>query len=226
MVLSPAEAALRLKISERRVRALLEEGRIPAQRVSGRWVIQDADVSRYQPGNPAGRPLSEKSAWELIRHARNAVAHGMAGRDLSPVAKHRLNQRLARLQDSPDPVAVIRSLLAKRAEKAEFSSSLDDLVYLREDQRIHISGVSHPDSGLLSNSELEAYVSRKDFEAVIKDWFLVKAAAGQRSNVLLHVADDVPDELPPLVIAADLAERPGVREQQAAREILGRIYAD
>ena len=86
--------------------------------------------------------------------------------------------------------------------------------------------MSHPDSGLLSNSELEAYVSRKDFEAVVKDWYLVKARAGQRSNVLLHIAEEVPDELPPLVVAADLAERPGVREQQAAREIIGSIHAD
>ncbi len=54
----------------------------------------------------------------------------------------------------------------------------------------------------------------------------MKAGAGKRPNVILHVATDVPDELPPLVIAADLAERPGVREQEAAREIIRRINAD
>jgi hypothetical protein len=213
-------------MSERRVRALLEEGRIPGQRVSGRWVIDDADVARYPPGNPAGRPLSQKSAWDLIRHARNAAAHGVPGHGLSPVEKHRLNQRLERLRESPDPLGLLRSLLAKRAEKAEFSSSPADLGELREDQRIHISGVSHPGSGLLSNSELEAYVSRKEFDSLIKDWFLVKPAAGQRPNVILHVAEEVPNELPPLVVAADLAERPGVREQQAARDILrSNLYA-
>lgn len=62
MALSPAEAALRLNMSECRVGALLKEGRIPAQRVSGRWVIKESDVNRYHPGNPAGRPLSERSA--------------------------------------------------------------------------------------------------------------------------------------------------------------------
>jgi excisionase family DNA binding protein len=223
MILSPAEAAPRLKMSERRVRALLEEGRIPGQRVSGRWVIDEADVARYQPGNPAGRPLSEKSAWDLIRHARNAAAHGMPGHGLSPVEKHRLNQRLERLRESPDPLGLLRSLLAKRAEKAEFSSSPADLGELREDPRIHISGVSHPTSGLLSNSELEAYVSRKDFQALVKDWFLVRPAAGQRPNVVLHVADEVPEELPPLLVAADLAERPGVREHNAALDIIRSI---
>jgi hypothetical protein len=146
--------------------------------------------------------------------------------DISPVEKHRLNQRLQRLQDAPEPLNRVCSLLAKRAEKAEFSSSPADLAELREDPRIRLDGVSHPDSGLRSNSELEAYVSRRNFEALVKDWFLVKARAGQRSNVLLHVAEDVPDELPPLLIAADLAERPGVREQQAARDIIRRIRAD
>lgn len=225
MVISSAEAARRLNVSERRVRALLEEGRIPAQRVSGRWVIDESDVSRYQPGSPAGRPLSERSAWLLVLRAWVVVDRRAPAPELSPIEKYRVNRRLERLQESPDPLGVIRSLLAKRAEKVELSSSPSDLVQLREDPRIRLSGVSHPDSGLLSNSELEAYVCRKDFESLIKDWFLVKAPAGQRSNVLLHVAADVPDELPPLVIAADLAERPGVREQQAAREIIGSSLA-
>ncbi|MET3919284.1 helix-turn-helix domain-containing protein [Arthrobacter sp. UYEF20] len=226
MVLSPAEAALRLKISARRVRALLEEGRIPAQRVSGRWIIDESDVSRYQPGSPAGRPLSERSAWQLIRHARNDLAHGLASHDLAPVERHRLKQRLNRLQESPDPLSLLRSMLSKRAEKAEFSSSPADLAELREDPRVRPSGVSHPDSGLLSNSELEAYVSRKDFEALVRDWFLVKPRAGQRPNVVLHVAEEVPDKLPSLLVAADLAERPGVREQNSALEIIRRIHVD
>jgi hypothetical protein len=146
--------------------------------------------------------------------------------DIHPMEKSRLRGHLVSLLDAPDPAAKLRSLLAERAEKAELSSSPADLAELREDPRLRLSGVSHPDSGLLSNSELEAYVSRKDFEAVVKDWYLVKARAGQRSNVLLHVAEEVPDALPPLVVAADLAERPGVREQQAAREIIGSIHAD
>jgi excisionase family DNA binding protein len=226
MILSPAEAAERLKISERRVRALLEEGRIPAERVSGRWVIDEAAVSQHQPGGPAGRPLSERSAWQLICHARNDAVHGVDGRGLAPVERHRLKQRLSRLQDATDPLSVIRSMLVKRAEKAEFSSSPADLMELREDPRIRPSGVSHPDAGLLSNSELEAYVSRRDFEAVVKDWFLVKAAAGQRPNVVLHIADEIPEELPLLLVAADLAERPGVREHNAALDLIRRIHAD
>jgi excisionase family DNA binding protein len=223
MALSPAEAAQRLNISVRRVRTLLEEGRIPAQRVSGRWVIDESDVSRYRPGAPAGRPLSERSAWQLIRHARNLAVHGIDDPDLSPVERHRLHQRLRRLLESPDPLILACSLLSKRAEKVELSSSPADIAEMRGDPRLRLSGVSHQESGLLSNSEVEAYVSRKDFESLIRDWYLVRPRPGQRPNVVLHVAEDLPAELPPLAIAADLAERPGAREQEAAREILRRI---
>ncbi len=226
MPLSIPELAKRLHVNESRARLLVQSGRIRAQRVGGRWLIEDADAAQYRQGAPAGRPLSERSAWQLIKHAGKSALHGRADPDLSPVERHRLNQRLQRLQEFPDPLNVICSWLAKRAQKAEYSCSPADISELREDPRLRLSGVSHPDSGLLANSEVEAYISRKDFDALIRDWFLVKSRPGERPNVVLHVAEDVPDVLPPLAIAVDLAERPGIREQEAAREIIRRIHAD
>ncbi|MDJ0354460.1 helix-turn-helix domain-containing protein [Pseudarthrobacter sp. PH31-O2] len=219
MPLSVPELAKRLHVNESRARLLVQSGRIPAQQVAGRWVIDEADAGRYLPAAP-GRPLSERSAWQLIRHANSAAAHDSI--ELYPVELYRLKQRLHRLQNSSDPLSLLRSLLAKRAEKAELSSSPADLAELREDHRLRLSGVSHPDSGLLSGSEVEAYVSRADFNAVLRDWFLVKVAAGQRPNVVLHVADEVPAVLPPLAVAADLAERSGVREHNAALDLIRR----
>jgi excisionase family DNA binding protein len=218
MALSIAQLAERLGVSPSRARNLVAHGLIKAERVGNHWVVDESDAARYQPR--AGRPLSGLNAWRMAKYAADGRIP-----DIHPMEKSRLRGHLVSLLDAPDPAAKLRSLLAGRAEKAELSSSPADLAELREDPRLRLSGVSHPDSGLLSNSELEAYVSRKDFEAVVKDWYLVKARAGQRSNVLLHVAEEVPDELPPLVVAADLAERPGVREQQAAREIIGSIHA-
>jgi hypothetical protein len=91
---------------------------------------------------------------------------------------------------------------------------------MREDKRIHLSGISHPAAGLLSNSEVEAYVQRDRFDDVVRDWFLVEPSPHKRPNVVLRVAGHVPEVLPPLAVAADLAERPGFREQQAALEIV------
>lgn len=219
MALSILQLSDRLGVSPARARAIVASGDIKAERVGGHWVVDESDAAKYQPR--VGRPLSALNAWRMVKYSANGQLP-----DVHPMEKARLRDHLVALQHAADPAAKLCSLLAKRAEKAEFSSSPADLAELRMDPRIRPSGVSHPDAGLLSNSELEAYVSRKDFESVVKGWFLVKAAAGQRPNVVLHVADEVPDELPLLLVAADLAERPGVREHNAALDLIRRIHAD
>ncbi len=49
------EAGKRLGISERRIRALCEEGRLGTQ-VSGCWVIAEAELRTFKP-HPSGRPV-------------------------------------------------------------------------------------------------------------------------------------------------------------------------
>lgn len=227
MALSIPELAKRLNVNESRARQLVQSGRIRGQRVGGRWIVDEADAAQYRPGKPAGRPLSERSAWQLM----SCFWDDSPGYPLldyfepSPVEKHRLKERISRLQDSPDLLGLLAAWLAKRAEKFEFSSSPEDIAELRADKRIHLSGVSHPRSGLLANSEVEAYVRRDELNDIVKDWFLVEPFPGKRPNVVLRAAEQIPDELPPLAVAADLAERPGVREQQAARGIVRSIHA-
>lgn len=228
MPLSIPELAKRLNVNDSRARHLVQTGRIRGQRVGGRWLVDEADASQYRPGAPAGRPLSQRNAWLFAMAAGNA-REGAESDFLvfvSPVERYRLNQRLQRWEDAAFSFPLLLSLLANRADRLEFSAGPGDIPELKQDPRLRPSGVSHPGSGLLANSELEAYVSRRDLDALVRDWFLVEAKPGQRANVVLHAADDVPDELPLLVVAADLAERPGAREQEAARELVRSIRAD
>lgn len=229
MPLSIPELAKRLSVNESRARHLVQSGRIRGQRVGGRWLVDEADASQYRPGAPAGRPLSERNAW-LFALAACKEAWKDAEPDIvvsvSPVERYRLNQRLQRWEDAAFSVTTLLALLANRADRLEFSASHGDIPALKKDPRLKPSGVSHPESGLLANSELEAYVSRDDVDALIKDWFLVETKPGQLANVVLHAADEIPDELPLLVVAADLAERPGAREQEAARELVRSMHAD
>ena len=227
MALSIPELANRLNVNESRARHLVHSGRIRGQRVGGRWIVEEADAAQYRPGKPAGRPLSERSAWLLMSSFwdESARPSPLDDFELSPIEKHRLNERIRRLQDSHYPQELLAAWLANRAKKFDFSSDPADMAELRRDKRIHLSGVSHPRSGLLANSELEAYVRCDQLREVVKDWFLVEPVSGKRPNVVLRAAAQIPDELPLLAVAADLAERPGVREQQAAREILGSIHA-
>lgn len=226
MPLSIPELAKRLDVNESRARHLVQSGRIRGQRVGGRWLVDEADAAQYQPGAPAGRPLSERSAWLFALAVCNAEESGFRRwLKASPVEKHRTNQRLERWIDASLSLPLLRSLLAQRADRLEYSASPSDIPDLKKDPRLRPSGVSHPDAGLLANSELEAYVNRDDVDSLVKDWFLVASKPGQRANVVLHVAEEVPDVLPLIIVAADLAERPGAREQQAARALLRSIHA-
>lgn len=54
-------------VNESRARLLVQSGRIRAQKVGGRWVIDEADAAHHRAGVPAGRPLSERSAWHLLK---------------------------------------------------------------------------------------------------------------------------------------------------------------
>lgn len=52
------QAAKRLGISERRIRALCEAGRLGVQ-VAGRWVIMDNELQKFR-SQPPGRPRRKK----------------------------------------------------------------------------------------------------------------------------------------------------------------------
>jgi excisionase family DNA binding protein len=217
MFLSVPEVAKRLGVAESRARVLVASGRIPGQRVGGRWVIDELDAANYRK-LAAGRPLTEQGAWQFIRAIQ--YPSEVLGEDLHAVVRHRLDHRIRRFHEAADPVAFVVSLLARRADKVSMSASPGDLLALREDARLRLSGVSHANSALLSGLEIEAYIARHDVCGFIDDWFLLPAKPGLRPNVTLRAAEVVPDEIPGLALAADLAERPGSREQQAAFEII------
>lgn len=211
MLLGVPELAKRLDIAESRARALVASGRIRGLRVGGRWIIDDADAVDYRRAS-AGRPLTESGSWQFIEAVHDS-SH-IAALDLDPVERHRLHRRIARFKESTDPVTMMLSLLKHRADKVLLSANPSDLAGLLEDCRLRPSGVSHPVSGLLPGTELEAYAARYDLPA---------AGHGAQANVLIHAAAAIPDEIRAIVVAADLAERAGPREQQAALEILRRI---
>ncbi|WP_226760196.1 helix-turn-helix domain-containing protein [Arthrobacter sp. SO3] len=217
MLLSIPDLAKLLGVAESRARVLVASGRIPGQRVGGRWLVDEVDAGNYRKA-AAGRPLTEHNAWQFIWALPRPK--GVPGLGLDAVERHRLDRRLRRFHEAADPVAFIVSLLARRADKVLLSANPEDLSALRRDGRLRLAGVSHSNSGLLSGFELEAYAARRDLPDLINDWFLLPAKPGTRPNVIIRTANVIPDEIPHLALAADLAERPGPREQQAALEII------
>lgn len=84
------EAAKRLRISIRRVQALIATGRLPAERIGNSFAIKESDlkVFSYRPnGRPAnGRTRSEKH-WDAIID-KFAGKHDFGPGDLATNKKH------------------------------------------------------------------------------------------------------------------------------------------
>ena len=76
--------------------------------------------------------------------------------------------------------------LRNRAERALFVASPRDLPDLREDNRLHLSGVSLHESGISFGDVAEGYVSSDDLNGLVDD-YLLSPAARSRANVILHV---------------------------------------
>jgi hypothetical protein len=216
MLVGVPELAKIIGVAESRARFLVASGRIPGQLVGGRWVIDQADATNFRKA-VAGRPLTERGAWQFIE-----AVSGIASQDLNAVERHRLSRRTARFHAADDPISMLISLLARRGDRVLLSAAPSDHSGLRQDPRLRLSGVSHPEAGLLA-AEVEACIARRDLPGLVKGWFLVPAGPGARPNVLIHAVETVPDKVPSIVVAADLAEHRGIREQQAALEIITRI---
>lgn len=230
---SVAEAAEMLGVHPQRVYQRLQDGSLPAEKVGDRWVVELNEVRRIKRHAGPGRPLSSKSAWDLL-----AVAAGhQAASELSPSARSRARSRLRDLLaaagsgDLEGAATRLDHALRNRAERALFVGSPRDLTDVREDDRLHLSGVSLPESNLSAGHAAEGYVSADDLGALIDDYLLTPAPRS-RANVILHV---VPSDTgrpvvmdfrsvvrSPLALAADLVQHDGIRERSEAIRVLTR----
>jgi excisionase family DNA binding protein len=247
MLLSLAEAAERLGVNESRVRQRIAAGSLRAQKVGGRWLLEEADVNEAGR-RPPGRPLSSHSAWVLLLLAdaigyREAGAPGRPGPlvGVAPSVRTRSRNRLRALQDRvlnaaavggeearAQVAAVLRNLLRSRAARHVYAASPLDLDDLRADARVVLSGLSHPESGIASGGVVEGYVRKADLHGLVRDYLLVSAQPSGAS-VFLHILehdDPLQDTAPmrgrgsPLLLAADLAEHRGPREEARAFELV------
>ncbi len=113
-------------------------------------------------------------------------------------------------------------------------ASDQDLPDVRNDERIHLSGISLPESNMSGGAVAEGYVSSDDLDTLVDD-YLLSPASRSRANVILHVVpsdvgnlalaslDDVARSR--LALAADLAEHDGVREKSEAIRSVADLHA-
>jgi excisionase family DNA binding protein len=232
---SVAEAAQILGVHPQRVHQRIRDGSLPAEKIGNQWAVQMSDLRRIQHHAGPGRPLSSKSAWDLLAVA----ASDLAASELSPSARSRARSRLRNLlvrvssDELDDAAGQLMRALRNRAVRALFVASPRDLPDIRDDRRVHLSGVSLPESNMSVRAVAEGYVSADDLDALIDD-YLLSPAPRPRANVILHVVPSGPKNpalalgdvaSSPLALAADLAEHDGVREKSQAVRSVADLHA-
>lgn len=208
---SVAEFAKREGVSPRRVRALIEQGAIPARRVGRQWLIDQSSAHR-----PAlSRPLADRMRANLL-----AILSGDAPEGLSASERARLRRYRNELMRSPDPDRILGAWIREQAPlKLQVAPS--DLADLAADERIVKSGFSDPRAEIAAAGQLEARIAKDDAAAIRREYLL---RPSERPNVLLHLADEKPPSPLPLgLLLVDLAHHDGVRERSRVAELLRKV---
>lgn len=217
ILLSATEAAERLGITPRRVSALVRDGRLRAQRIGGRLLIDGDDVDARNAVGPAvGHPFSPRRAWGLILLA--------AGVD--PSVDLPTKSKLRRLLRERD-LWSMRGRLVNRAEGHDLRAHSSDIARIgAEPGLVRTGGRAAADAGfglIAPDAPLEAYVDQSTADRLIERYRL---APSPRPNVVLRVvSDEVRSWLtgplaPRPAIALDIAEDLDPRSQEVARSAL------
>lgn len=210
MEVSVKEVAAQLGVTERRVRQLIDAGALPARRVAGRLLVEEAGIPRSRP---LARPMSPRIAWAFIRLLSRDPAADISDRELA-----RLERKRQTLRASPQPAVLLRSWLRSRAQLIRLTVSPSEVGGLLEDPRLVPSGISDARSEMSAGREAEAYVRPGDVEQLMADHLM---AAVNPANVWLHIVDlPLPRPAPLGLVIADLADHDRAREDARVAELL------
>lgn len=211
--LSVREAARRLGVSERRVRAMARAGRLPARKVGSSWIL-DEDLGRR---SGAGRPLSARNAWALL-----ALLSGASPEWVHPSVRSRLRRGLW------DADWLVRALERSEARSVVHRWRVlpGDLDSIAREVWLVRSGLSANDPALdvvPLSSELDAYVRANSLKKIERRFRPNQSPSNP--NLVLRVPS-VPWILeqqlaaPAAVVAADLLSSDEPRVARAARRLL------
>ncbi|MFT4041789.1 MAG: helix-turn-helix domain-containing protein [Gordonia sp. (in: high G+C Gram-positive bacteria)] len=181
---SVAEAARLTGLSERRVRALIADGQLPARRVLGRWAVPTEELHRFRR-YPAGRPLSQQSAWALLSH----LAGDTTAADVPTPT--RLHQRLTRLEESPDPENLLMRWTRTRSTPLQRITTTADIRDLLGDDRVILTGHLALTPYADDTERLQIYAQETDLDDLCADYHLQPADAHKADQtVTLRTVDN------------------------------------
>jgi excisionase family DNA binding protein len=214
--LSVTDSAERLGISERRVRALIESGRLPAERVGSRYLVHRRDLARPRVAGRPGRPMSAQNAWAML-----AILSGADPDWVSPSSRWRTERLIA---DAPDRAVDALASSAPRSVVHRWRLLPSDLPKLEREFRLVATGLAARESSLrLPTAEsLDAYVAAHHLDGILRRFR--PAEQSRDANVVLRVPVNdwilrQRDTAPPAVVASDLLDHPDARVAREARRL-------
>lgn len=222
--MSVAQAAEKLDVSPRRVRAIIANGDLAAEKVGRGWLVSRGSIQvELSRNRPQGRKWSQMAAWALLARAANAERPSRCSNSEWSRAGQRLREN-----------GVLASLprLSSRAEVRSYFAHPSVLPSLIADQQLLRSGVSaasNLNADIIAIDEIEGYVLASDLEEVVRSYSLMERNVDD-GNVKLHVADA--DEWPipasnqmahRLLVALDLCESNDERSQLAGHKLLEEV---
>lgn len=219
-LVSVSDAAKRLGLSARRVRALAANGRIPAQKIANRWFVEvDRLNERSRSAGARGRPFSAKHSLGLLYLASGDDAPG-----LSEYEKWRLRRyALPRLQS-------LLPRLRGRANVHSFNAPDSVVKRLASDANFVRSGVSAAEqyrADISGRSVLDGYYSERDLKDLAYRYAL-QPGPEAAANLIVRGIDDADvlsgrRYMPVAVVAADLADSVDARSRRAGVQLLRRL---
>jgi excisionase family DNA binding protein len=176
-----SEAAARLGVSERRVRAMIDSGRLPAEKVAGVWWIpQSAVAARARSGSRSGRSLSPDNAWAALLLA--------SGETEVPWLSRQARWRLSSVLRDQGVKGLVGRLGARGWTRA-YNGHPGEFRYPGERSELMLTGASAAEAHRLDlhgGESLDAYVSSGSLARIVDEHALEEVPLGEPGNVVLR----------------------------------------
>jgi len=212
-----AEAARRLSVSQSRVRQLVHQGDLPARWLGPRMLLAEEDVERRRAmGTRGGRRLTSPRAWGLLY-----LAVGMPASWLSPQARWRMRRLL-----SDRGLADLQPRLGERGKRHESRGHPSQLAALRQEPAVMLTGATAASDlrlGLAGVDTIDAYLDLAAYDDLVRRYHLQPS---RDPNVILRVVPTFTSPWPPgphaptSAIALDLLEDQEPRARQVGAELM------
>lgn len=211
MELGVAEFAGECSLSPRRVLQLIQTGKINARRTGGRWLIAQEELN-YRPA--VSRPLSAKMGKALLAFLSGSKWES----ELDAKSQSRIRGYFSQLKLCQDPAQLLSSWFTGSSKKYLFKASDADLIKLRFDRRLILSGISDARAEISDGAYLQGFLIQRDFKEIVRDYLLV---ASQNPNVQIRIASEkISAPIPLGFMLLDLAEHKGARESAQLKKII------